>query len=106
MIHRAQHAFLARRQDREEGETPRSPTYIPGYIRQDRAPIGMAMRARKKILIIDAHPDADPAHFVHALADAYANGAKAHQVRRMMLAGLDFPMLRRPADWLEGAPPS
>ena len=27
-------------------------------------------------------------------------------MRRLTLADLDFPMLRRPADWLEGAPPS
>ncbi len=64
------------------------------------------MAARKKILIVDAHPDADPAHFVHALADAYAKGAKAHEVRRLALAELDFPLLRRPSDWLEGKPPA
>jgi putative NADPH-quinone reductase len=60
--------------------------------------------SRRKILIIDAHPDADPAHFVHALADAYANGARAHEVRRLTLAEMDFPLLRRPADWLKEAP--
>ena len=59
----------------------------------------------RRILIVDGHPDADPGHFVHALADAYAAGASAHQVRRLALAELDFPLVRDPAEWLEGLPP-
>lgn len=58
------------------------------------------------ILIIDAHPDPDPARYVHALADSYAAGARdgGHQVRRIDLAGLDFPLLRSRQQWAEEAP--
>ena len=31
--------------------------------------------AQRRILIIDGHPDTNPARFVHALASAYAKGA-------------------------------
>ena len=59
------------------------------------------------ILVIDGHPDPDRARFVHALADAYARGAKSggHDVRRIDLATLDFPLLRSRADWAEAPPP-
>lgn len=62
----------------------------------------------KNILIIDGHPDADRGRFIHALADAYAAGAGevGHQVRRIELATLDFPLLRSRAQWTDGAPPS
>ncbi|MBW8783300.1 MAG: NAD(P)H-dependent oxidoreductase [Novosphingobium sp.] len=59
----------------------------------------------RRILVIDAHPDPDPAHFDHALAAAYCEGAAAHDVTVLKLANLDFPFLRRPSDWMEGAPP-
>jgi putative NADPH-quinone reductase len=61
----------------------------------------------KNILIIDGHPDADRERFIHALADAYAAGAEQarHQVRRVELATLDFPLLRSRAQWTDGAPP-
>jgi putative NADPH-quinone reductase len=62
--------------------------------------------AVRKILIVDGHPDPDPARFVHALAAAYAKGAKDHQVRHLKLAELDFPLLQRAADWMEGTPPA
>lgn len=54
-----------------------------------------------RILILDGHPDANPARFCHALADAYASGAIAggHEVRRIRLCDLDFPTLTRRADW-------
>lgn len=56
-------------------------------------------------LVIDAHPDPDP-HLVHALADAYAEAAEGHAVRRLTLAGLDFPVLRSPKEWMEETPPA
>lgn len=59
----------------------------------------------RKILVIDAHPDPDPGHFVHALADAYAAGAGQHEVRKLVLAGIDFPLVRHTKDWLEAEPP-
>ena len=56
-----------------------------------------------RIAIIDGHPDRDRSHFVHALADAYADGAKeaGHDVRMVTVAELDFPILRSPAEWME-----
>jgi putative NADPH-quinone reductase len=62
----------------------------------------------RRIAIIDGHPDADPARFVHALAASYARGALAagHEVRSIPLASLDFPLLRSRADWEQGDPPA
>jgi putative NADPH-quinone reductase len=57
-----------------------------------------------RILVIDAHPDPDPARFCHALADAYAKSAEGagHGVERLSLAAIDVPMLRSRAAWEEG----
>lgn len=59
-----------------------------------------------RITIIDGHPDPAPERFVHALADAYAKSAEeaGHQVRRIELANLEFPLLRSAADWQKSAP--
>lgn len=48
-----------------------------------------------KILVINGHPDGSPERFCAALADAYADGANAagHEVRKVQLAKLRFPML-------------
>ena len=61
----------------------------------------------KKIVLIQGHPDPDGRHFCHALAEAYAGGATAagHELRRIEVAQLDFPLLRSQARWLEEAPP-
>ncbi len=61
----------------------------------------------KKILIIDGHPDADRARYLHALADAYAAGAagSGHAVERLDLATMDFPMLHARSEWTQGTPP-
>ncbi|NCP11776.1 MAG: NAD(P)H-dependent oxidoreductase [Sphingomonadales bacterium] len=60
----------------------------------------------KKVLIVDGHPDPDRGRFVHALADAYADGATlgGHAVRRVDLATIDVPILRSRADWTDGTP--
>ena len=59
-----------------------------------------------RIAIIDGHPDPERAHFVHALADAYAEGAETrHEVMRIDVGALDFPLLRRPGAWVEDQPP-
>jgi putative NADPH-quinone reductase len=59
-----------------------------------------------RIALIDGHPDPRRAHFVHALADAYAEGAQGrHEVRRIDIAELDFPVLRSPEQWREGPLP-
>lgn len=59
-----------------------------------------------RIAIIDGHPDPDRTRFVHALADAYAAGAEAgiHEVRRIDVATLDFPILRSATEWRETEP--
>lgn len=55
----------------------------------------------RHILILEGHPDASSPHLGHALADAYAQGAQeaGHEVRRCVLAQLDFPLLKSLHDW-------
>ena len=62
----------------------------------------------RRILLIQGHPDPEPGHFGHALADAYAEGAAAagHAVRRVEVARLAFPLLRSAEDWRRGEPPA
>ena len=62
----------------------------------------------KRIAIIDGHPDPDRARFVHALADVYADGAVAggHDIRRIEVSQLNFPVLRSRKQWTdESLPP-
>ena len=51
---------------------------------------------KRRILLIDGHPDPDRARLIHALADRYAEGALAwqHEVRRIDLATTEVPILR------------
>jgi len=62
---------------------------------------------KKKILLVQGHPDASTRHFGHVLEDAYAEGAEAldHEVRRIHIAQLDFPLLRSQAEWEQGTLP-
>jgi putative NADPH-quinone reductase len=67
------------------------------------------MNQPKRILLLQGHPDASLRHFGHALLDAYAEGAArgGHELRRLDVASIDFPLLRSKADWDSGAvPPS
>lgn len=61
-----------------------------------------------RILIIQAHPDADAPHLCHLLADSYADGARAggHEVRTLDVARLDFPLLRSQREWTQGPLPA
>lgn len=60
----------------------------------------------RRILVLDGHPNNNRDHFVHALATAYVKGAEdLHEVRRIDLAKLDFPVLRDPEDWKSGEVP-
>jgi len=64
--------------------------------------------AAQRIVLIQGHPDAVSRHLGHALEDAYAQGAEAagHEVRRIPVAELDFPLLRSQQAWEEGALPA
>lgn len=59
-----------------------------------------------RILILDGHPDPADGRFVHALAEAYRQGAEAgnHQVKSIRLADLQFPLLRTQAEYEHGEP--
>jgi putative NADPH-quinone reductase len=61
-----------------------------------------------RIALIQAHPDATGGHLCHALAQAYADGAReaGREVRVIDVAQLDFPLLRSQKDWLEGEVPA
>lgn len=62
----------------------------------------------RRILIILGHPDSSPARLCRALADAYADGARAsgHEVRIIDIATLDFPVLRSSLEFNEGSLPA
>jgi putative NADPH-quinone reductase len=55
----------------------------------------------KRIALIQGHPDAAGNHLLNAMADAYAGGATSsgHEVRRIEVAKLDFPLLRTQAEF-------
>jgi putative NADPH-quinone reductase len=65
------------------------------------------MNQPKRILLLQGHPDASLRHFGHALLDAYAEGAArgGHELRRLDVAAIDFPLLRSKADWDSGTVP-
>lgn len=61
----------------------------------------------RQILIIQGHPDATRQHLCHALAAAYAEGARAagHRIETIDVAQPAFPVLTDPAEWHEGPVP-
>ncbi len=61
---------------------------------------------KKRILIIQGHPDPDKDHFCIALATEYQNAAvgTGHDVRVIHVARLDFPVLRSADDYENGTP--
>lgn len=61
----------------------------------------------RRIVIIQGHPDPDPARFCRALAGAYAGGAEeaGHEVRYIDVTALDFPLLRTEEEFGSGDPP-
>lgn len=65
------------------------------------------MTASRRILLIEGHPDAAAKHLNHALADAYAEGASAagHELRRVVVAALDFPLVKTADEWQQGRLP-
>ena len=61
----------------------------------------------KKIVVIDGHPDSELDHLVHALAEAYADGARlaGHHVTGIRVATLDFPILSSASVFHDEPPP-
>lgn len=61
----------------------------------------------KRILLIQGHPDAGRDHLCVALAQAYEAGAlgRGHEVRRVHIATLIFPLLRSQDEWERGPLP-
>lgn len=65
------------------------------------------MSASRRIVIIQGHPDSSREHFGHALAAAYEKGARegGHEIRSIVVADLEFPLLRTFDDFYKGEPP-
>ncbi|QKO22438.1 NAD(P)H-dependent oxidoreductase [Rhodoferax sp. BAB1] len=63
---------------------------------------------RRRILILQGHPDASAPHLCHTLAAAYAEGARqaGHEVHIVEIARLDFPLLRSQQEWEHAALPA
>jgi putative NADPH-quinone reductase len=63
---------------------------------------------KKRVLLIQGHPDACHAHLCGALEQAYEEGALAagHEVRHIRVAALDFPLLKSQAEWEHGQLPA
>ena len=61
----------------------------------------------KNIVIIQGHPDNTHAHFGHALAQQYLDGAHeaGHQVQIIQVARLDFPWLKSDEEFEHGEIP-
>lgn len=61
----------------------------------------------KRITILQGHPDPRGQHFGHALADAYATGARVagHEIKSIEVAKLDFPLLRSSEEFYQGPTP-
>jgi putative NADPH-quinone reductase len=66
-----------------------------------------AMTPLRRILLIEGHPDPSAERLNHALAAAYADGAMTagHEVRRIAVGGIDFPLLKIAEAWNHGALP-
>ncbi|RUP30400.1 MAG: flavodoxin family protein [Curvibacter sp.] len=56
---------------------------------------------KRRILIIQGHPDHRAPHLAHALADAYASGAQlqGHEVRQVCVAQLDLSLIHSQEEW-------
>jgi putative NADPH-quinone reductase len=62
----------------------------------------------KRILIINGHPDPRPERFCAALAEAYSQGAAAagHDIRRLTVGSLEFPLIRSRGAFEDMDPPA
>lgn len=61
----------------------------------------------KRIAVIQGHPDPGGNRFCHALADNYAEGAReaGHEIKRIEVSQLDFPLLQSQEEFESGSPP-
>lgn len=61
----------------------------------------------KRVLLIQGHPDLAEGHLCRSLEEAYASGARdaGHEVRRIDIGVLDFPLLRSQHEWEHGKLP-
>jgi putative NADPH-quinone reductase len=61
----------------------------------------------KHVLIIDGHPDRREGRFIHALAGAYEQGATqaGHELRKIVVSELRFPLLTSNERFRDGNPP-
>jgi putative NADPH-quinone reductase len=62
------------------------------------------MAMAKRILVINGHPDRLHHHLCTAFTEAYIEGAAGagHEIRRIDLAGFQFPMLRSQIEFEDG----
>jgi len=68
----------------------------------------MEKQVKRRIAIIQGHPDESGKHFCDALAQAYAAGARGegHEVQMITVARLDFPLLRTQEEFRGEVPES
>lgn len=61
----------------------------------------------RRITVIQGHPDPSGLHLLNILADRYAEAAQSvgHEVRRIEIAQIDFPLLRTQSEFESGAIP-
>lgn len=62
--------------------------------------------ARRRILVLNGHPDSDPARFCHALAETYAEAARKAglESETISISGLKIPPLQTRAEWEKNPP--
>lgn len=63
---------------------------------------------KRKILVINGHPDPSPERFCAALAKRYSESASAagHEVQTLSVGGLTFDLLRSRAAFEDASPPA
>lgn len=56
---------------------------------------------KKRIAVVQGHPDSDNNHLGHALSEAYAQAAikAGHDVRIINIGKIDFPLVRNKMEW-------
>jgi putative NADPH-quinone reductase len=88
----------------------RSSQTLPSGFTVPRIPEDQPMPTRVKfrhIVIIDGHPDPSSDRYLHALATAYADGARTagHAVTLIEVAKLRFPLLQTADEFEKGSAP-